>query len=97
MSADLRSCHTMAGPIAAPEERSQASTVSPWLANPIASSRGLPASINARQPAPTTLFHNAVGSSSTPPFAVATTSIGDSAVARTRSPSITIALVADVP
>ena len=52
-AADRRSCQTMAGVSGARVRRSQASTVSPWLASATASA-GAPAAASARDPAPIT-------------------------------------------
>ena len=52
-AAERRSCQTMAGVSGAPVCRSQASTVSPWLASAIASA-GARAAASARDPAPIT-------------------------------------------
>jgi len=95
--ADRRSCQTMAGVSGRPDARSQASTVSPWLASAIAWT-GARAPASAVVPAPTTDRYSSSGSCSTPPSAVLRGWTGSSADPSTSLPGpSTSALVAEVP
>ncbi len=94
--AERRSCQTMAGVSGRPVRRSQASTVSPWLARATAPA-GARAAARACRPAASTDSSSSAGSASTasPLARVAT---GASPVPSTCCPGPTsTALVADVP
>ena len=67
-ASDRRSCHPIASVSGSPVDRSQASTVSPWLASPTAAT-GTPACSTARRPASTTEASSSAGSCSTSPSA----------------------------
>ena len=92
-----RSCHTTAGVSGRPVSRSQASTVSPWLARATAAT-GTPACAKACRPASTTESNSASGSCSTPPPARYSGRTATSAIDTTRpESSTTMALVPEVP
>ena len=96
-AADRRSCHTMAGVNGVPVARSQASTVSPWLASATACA-GAPAAASALTPAATTDSYRSSGSASTPSAPTLRVRTGTSPRPRTSPPGPTSsALVADVP
>ena len=94
---DRRSCQTIAGDSGLPVPRSQASTVSPWLASATALAAA-PAAVSARRPAARTEANSSSGSASTPSAPTLRVPTGTSPRPSTSAPGPTrSALVADVP